>query len=349
MRKSIALLCLWLTGVAHAEMGFYHLDNLPPNVPPAVVSAAASVFRVWVPGGNVQEKYLTWTKAQLDQRIKDTQAQGDLITSTQLQFCESVNLTPCIVMDDIIIGTGFLLERGDQLWSCQHVFMDYLDGWSDALREANPGISAEEIQKRVRAMPVPLMVFDQNGKKIPTNSEKHFVRLTYRPDQGNVGAPDFLPSFRTDYVAVQLPLVLGPGLSRAKENLKPGDDAFILGFPTVTTNRQSEFGVPDSTGDDKLHLSYGPRVALDEALNRLGVMNSAIRGIASRLANDPVEKLSWNQGVDFLWADAEHGNSGGPALNARGEVVGLAADIQMEYRGVQPPLTATMVIDLNGL
>jgi hypothetical protein len=249
-------------------------------------------------------------------------------------------------MDDIIIGTGFLLGQGDEIWSCQHVFIDYLDGWAQALREAEPNLTPAQVAERVAKLAVPMMFFDQNGKKLTISGEKHFTAITYRPDQSLIGAPGFIDSFRTDFAAVHLPKKIGTPLQLASERTAIGEKSYILGFPVRTVDRQISYGVPDSTGQDKLHVSLGPQVSLSESLQRLGVMNSAIRGIAARLTANPTERQAWEQGMDFLWADAEHGNSGGPVLNAHGEVTGIVADIQREYRGVNPSLNVTLAIHL---
>lgn len=113
-----------------------------------------------------------------------------------------------------------------------------------------------------------------------------------------------------------------PALKLAKsENTKAGEEIVVIGFPTLA----------EGASDPRSAISYASSV------------NPTItRGIVSAIKTDQV-------GSTLIQTDAsiEHGNSGGPAFNQRGEVVGIATYVLPSESGNYNFLRATG--DLFGL
>lgn len=351
--KQFAIFLLTFTfslSLAHAERGFYKIGEFPEGTPEPVVAASKSVFRVWVLGGRVKYKFHNWTNEFLKSRMEEARAKKDWLTDTQLTFCIRTKVRPCMVFEGITKGTGFLMGRGNLIWTNRHVVLDMLDPWVKAWKETHPNATDAEVNEWVANFSVPFIVRDQHDKRLTINlgKNKYFRYLKYGPNANIVTDPKFMETFTTDLAVVELPETIGEPLPLSPASAALGEKLYILGFPTATFDRKETFNLPDSNGRD-LHLSMGERISLDEALARLSKLNSVVGNLGKNIANDPTLRAEWEKTTQFVLADGENGNSGGPILNAKGEVTGIYSARMLEYRGTELSLTVGFTIDLHNI
>ncbi|HEY8270927.1 MAG TPA: serine protease, partial [Pseudobdellovibrionaceae bacterium] len=183
--------------------------------------------------------------------------------------------------------------------------------------------TADTILKRNLHAPLLFALSDQNGKSVVNTSKTIIGTLEFfNPSPLLLGADISMMNSAlgriSDIVRVHLVDTSASPLQTSKLPSKVGDTVYLVGYPSETSNR-TKVGAPDS-GGNSLRISVGKIISFADWKQRTG--NNFGAQTESLLQENLV----------FFDADCEHGNSGGPLLNANGEVIGIMMAL---YQDVQ--------------
>lgn len=294
-----------------AEPGFFAIDD--SSIPTAVRQAAQSVFKVVTPDSeNHQPTAVIDMATELSQYEHKWDA--DSWEQSQLEFCKNNQVRFCPVFPKMSNGSGFLAQDDHTVYSVLHNFNDFL-----AVQVQKQSLfTSQEIRTGLKSQALPLVMVSAN-QDIVFASKTNVATMAHfnaNFDLFNLDLGNNTFSFRlSDRVRLKVatPLRAQP-LKIASQLPKPGDRVYGVGFPAQTTNRKLKFGAKDSDGEN-LWISKGHVISTEEWMKR----NDVDLPDAVKKAYDDYMVL-----VDF---DVEHGDSGGPILNEKGEVVGVIETI----------------------
>lgn len=286
-------------------MGFWPTNS--PMIPAPIRAASASVFRIVVPAGD----YLRVTDIlgnhplpELIRRIKMAPETNELgpaekeIYIYQIGECIRQNVRDCYILESISYGTAFVTGNGTELRTALHVIKDF----------------ARNARARRASGHIPIILLNSRGQVVHgTQNLTATVTATYEGalDTSIYKGKDF-GRFNLDQVLIQLNKPIARGLPVAQQPLRDGDAAYIIGAARRTEGRTA-FNVPDADG---VSIRIGKGTALGarslmERQNRIGF--SSTEATAQAMLREGTA----------VTADAAPRSSGGPILNARGEVVGV--------------------------
>jgi S1-C subfamily serine protease len=140
----------------------------------------------------------------------------------------------------------------------------------------------------------PVYIFDADGKLIV--------------DPNVDAALPLVTNSKLDYVSLQLPKDIGAPLQPATASAQNGDRIFALGYPTCTGCTQPVGLQPNDGG-------------IVDLSDRSPQPNSDGKSLLVSMGRVYGGAQTFETSVDVIF-----GNSGGPGLNANGEVVGIAVD-----------------------
>lgn len=308
------------------DLGFQPLSA--PEIPRPVSAAAQSVFalRVLAAGDENSLRELDVTegkgkeiKAKIQALDSETFDNLDKIALIkQVEQCEDHPSKKvqksCFITVDVRQSTGFIAGSGATLWTNAHV----VEGFLNAI-EKYENISKENQFKNKKELRI--FVFDRDGKLL-INPYKDKVTLQVLPKETEVAK--FRNNFYaedSDYIGLSLSRSIGNPLPIAKEKSNVGNRVFVLGFPACTgcqpqnvqVKEMEDFAdrTPGMNSDGKgMKVSSGV------------IVNS--EGLASFFGIQETSMSYWRlDRMLFSTADSNHGSSGGPVLNEKGEVLAI--------------------------
>ena len=315
-------------GQAQKGLGFYTVST--PGIPSGVISAANSIFTLKVMS-LTDEKSSTTVNVTDDaktkeakEKIKDSREFDEMeriAIIKQIEHCQKFEKIEdkqnCTIVGEFRQSTGFLAKDGRTLWTNSHAVeknMDMIEKYGNEQSKAN------QIKNKGRLV---IFIFDQNGQLVldPYENEVH-IQVGPEPSFVALHRKNFYAE-DCDYIGLSLTKDIGTPLKIAAQTPQVGETIYVLGYPVCTgcdssnydgantTDFTSRSPAPDSNGKG-LKISVGDVVNPEGLESFFGMQKSALK--------------LWNlQKMLFYTADSHYGNSGGPVLNAKGEVVAIHA------------------------
>jgi len=305
---SVCILLLQLSVAAQASPGFFLAND--KTIPAAVASTSSHVYKLTSQGGRLNRVVITSDAGQL--KLAQDQFSGDdsWWQNAQLGYCVANKLNVCPVFDQMGDGSAFTLNTPDSMYTNLHNFYEVIS----ANYSLDEDATSETILKRNLHVPLVFILNDQNGKSVVNTSKTTIGTLEFfNPSPLLLGKDitmmDSALGRVSDVVRVHLVDTSAIPLQASKSTTHIGDTVYLAGYPSETLDR-SKIGVPDSDGNS-LRFSVGKIISFSDWKQRTG--NNFGAQAESLLQENMI----------FFDADCEHGNSGGPLLNANGEVVGI--------------------------
>lgn len=224
--------------------------------------------------------------------------------------CKAAGETTCAIPGFAAGGTSGLLgggssflvgDSGTDLWSANHVMADPL---KEALQKTNSRWITDLISQRYRFN---VLIFDSENRLVatPFDNGLRIVRTNHNLPIKNPTVPE-IDGLRME---LERPLAI-PGLKIAARPLRIGDRVFHIGFPQCT-------GCGDGANQSELvWLTTRTSFPFEDA------PGSGLRVTAGKV----IEKTS----VYTSATDGNTGMSGGPSVNASGEVVGINSQMALQ-------------------
>ena len=307
--RSFLASLFFVTAPVLAEPGFYFPED--SSIPAGIAQQKASVFRLIL----LKDEIWTVTADQyesLARQIREGHGSSfltDFVVS-HIEGCQMRAEAQCDLPPVKGHGTAFLAVDNQSLWSVRHNFHGELANvWG-------PMANSEAIERYLSGLRAPLkfLLTDDQGNVVYDTREKGSgAHLEFYGEPALRG--DKPENYRPyDVVRVHLDRpILAPVLKFQTETApRFAEKIYILGYPAMSQNRQSRYGVPDSDGQS-FRVSYGQIVSLSLDSEDLPPLD----GI--------VDLPFLQKALVFFTADAIWGNSGSPILNERGEVVSIFA------------------------
>lgn len=320
--------------------GFYPLNVM--GLPDAVRAAGSSIFELRVLAAG-EDRLLRLVDVSNGQgvKIKDnirrmkTNSTGassidekdKTVLIKQIESCEGdkniSNQMNCLVTFDIRKSTGFLTGEGSTLWTNAHVvdgFMDFVEKFRDAKfrNKSKLGKFKKIFFEKQR---IAVFIFNKEGELLlnPYLDKATIVKpppMTYMARVRNTFYAE-----DSDYIGLSLSRPIGNPLKVAEKPAVFGQRIFLFGYPACTACKPEVFQVDDP----------------NDFADRSPEPNSDGEGlkVSSGVLLEPKSQASFFEVQESLmdyWqldrmlfnsADSNHGNSGGPLLNERGEVIAI--------------------------
>lgn len=275
------------------------------HVPSAVQKATDSVFRIYFPTEPFD--IVDFSESSKAEAVAE-KYKGDKWSLMQLAYCriQSIKKCPVSSIDHLGAGSAFVVHDVHTLATNLH----NLHPWISAVVSNNLNGASGDLKNVLSQVMVPIMLSDRNGKIVVNPSEalqnNSFYQITkinsdqrlFRADVKKMGAlfsaSDYVElTFQKEFI--QEPLKIANDLSQ---------QVYVIGFPGPT-KFFAEFGGGEGDGVHQM-ISTGQTQEQTTPI----LMSQA----TSQLLKDLLFESS---------ASAYVGNSGGPAVNEKGQVVGI--------------------------
>ncbi len=283
-----------------AKPGFMEIQN--DEIPSNVRKAASSVYKLFIPAG--ESKLVSLKGISLFRKKEE-----DPWIRMQIGFCKRTNQQECLLFEQIGEGTAFSMGSHFSVYSAMHNFYDEISYKS---KKSNARSRLELIQELQREPIVFAMSSYEHQSVINPakdfgfpqffNPSKYLLRSNLISFVSTIGRV-------SDIIKIRTEKFLNNFLTQAKLTPRIGEQVYVMGYPSRTVDRKS-VGAEDSDGES-LRVSTGSTVSFEEW-----------ERISGTITNSQEKEILVN---NFLYTDADcvHGNSGGPALNSEGEVIGI--------------------------
>jgi hypothetical protein len=322
--------------------GFYNPND--PSIPNKLKQAADSVFEIRTAYFEDFDNQSDITVADIS--AMDRNAINVAISKMQLDKKDSQVIrafvdnckTPeqkanCPIPLKINSGSSFIAGSGNTLWTNAHVMERMLNA-----KAVTNDKTLSDVFRSKDTMPI--FIFNKNGEMI-FDGLKHPISFKATPLQTAITIQgNSFYGVDSDYLAIELPFSLGNPLPIA--NAINSDGIAVIGYPYCT-------GCTAPEGHDP--LDFASRYPYPDAEDCQGkitggsLLNTEVWGQLAQVNQYLVQNLNRGTFIGYT-ADSQYGMSGGPVVNANGEVVGIHAGgktirttsgLSRYSRGVRPP------------
>lgn len=293
-----------------SHLGFFEINS--ENIPAPVRTAAQSVVLIITPEGKLTTVGEVFgpllgnvSFQEIVKRVESKAVSQDFVAGEkdlylyELRQCaKSPDPMTCKMYEGDKISAGYIIGDGSRVRTAFHAVEDLV---GDAIESGN--VMAGKIQ---------VWIYDSSGKPLwsPESglvpaffSTANLAALQKRAD-GTIIPPN------EDLAEIQLDRRIGPAVPHASVLPNPGETIYQIGFPQRSADRVY-FNAPDAPGA-QLRIAYGRVLTIEETAAKLGIQMPYLSYESKRILNMTV----------VTDADGGPGLSGGPAVNAKGEVIG---------------------------
>lgn len=294
---------LLYSNIALAEPGFWQVAH--EKVPEKVKLASKNVYEVYLPGPDVRVDRISnipQARRMIRQRFSEFK---QLLANKELDLCEQQQVHQCFYTSGDVVGaTMFALEDG-RMASVVHPLMIYVQRQIYLYEIKTPDILK---------LKIPAVIRLQNNQFVSVflkidRIKKEMIEMLQKQIKQH---PDAVLDTDFDGVIFSVEgFKPQSGLKIAGARSRDGENIYALGFPAVTSNRSKFAKVPDSNGKG-LFVTMGKEINLQQ--------------LAKENSSSEIDSSFNNRFVIFK-GDGAVGMSGGPIVNANGEVVGITHSI----------------------
>ena len=225
----------------------------------------------------------------------------------------------CSLFSDTAAGSAFLLDDSKKIYTNLHSFNQFLYQY---LKVKNTAYEDDKIFKAVNGIPLFMQLVTGSGDLIFDSRNDRAILKTFNP------RPELFyekryglnhPAHLSDIVELNLnrPTNLRV-LKRARRAPKTGEMVYLVGFPTFTSYSERH-GVSDSDGGKK-YISMGRVISFKSWKEKTHVK-----------IHSQEDRSFLKENMIFGDFSIEKGNSGGPILNKKGEVVGVVSTMWRDF------------------
>ncbi len=293
---------------ASALPGFFRTDD--PSIPPSVRAASKSVYKIISQGGQVDVILDMSDTNSVAGKKSRLNADGDWWRALQIAECERDAVKSCPLFAQMGGGSAFLLNEQTTLYTNLHNFYEVL---SEHVISAKARDSSS-IRRRLIGHSVFFGATNADQEPIfdPT-TDRAWLTL-FNPDPRLYNGTKNSMTNGLGRLSDIIELSLGSKIAQAplrtaRAKPKAGDTLYLIGFPDRTNDR-NRVGAPDSDGKAMF-------VSVGKAMNTRTWIEKSQNHIS------PFWEMLFERHMIFADFDCGHGNSGGPIVNSRGEVVGI--------------------------
>jgi hypothetical protein len=315
---------------AAPKLGFHTVDSELCEI--GSESARRSTFRMILPGERgksvrevfgednfeIRERLLLKIKAR-----RGPPPSTDDLNIRELETCLRDKSQECRLFDSYRSSSIVLIEDGTKAFGAAHVIQQEIF----SILSSIPGLSLEtnEGLEQLRRIQLLAFIYDSQGNLVGTPEnltvhvdninqgdiaplKKYVQRTESSMEEGKLFPPHL------DLVTLKIDRALGPGINISTSPPTPGEDMWQFGFPRKTSGWKF-FGGLDSDGNS-FYCSKGSSLDFSQSIS---IGNLSLKNLS--LGEDEMNQMKNN--VIFISASGEHGMSGGPILNAKGELIAI--------------------------
>lgn len=310
------------------DLGFLSVND--KKIPQVVRQASASVFHlVMFTASAGDSSYSVQKKSEVQKREKEARAninKADGYNSfekrglhEQITAClkYAKDDENCVLMNSVVHASAFLLGDGSTLMTNGHVIEEYLK----SLMALEKKTLAEVTDKSNKLL---IFIFNQENKLV-FNPYDHQVHIETMPIATTASSQsERFYGVDNDYVQLKLSYEIGNPLTWSAKGAEVNRTAFALGYPDCTGCEIRE----KNPAEDKV-LTYTNRSPAPNVTKEFQV--AATKGnvifaddtVLGFYKMSPQERTLIQKNIVFYTGDSQHGMSGGPILNEKGEVIAI--------------------------
>lgn len=311
------------------DVGFYSLND--KRIPQAVQKAAASVFHLVMFTATAGESsYIVEKKSEL--ALKQQGFKDNVNKNTSYNNFEKVGLIEqlngclkyakdednCVIMKSTVHATAFLSGDSSTLLTNSHAIEDYLN----SLMILEKKTLAEVTDKSNKLL---IFIYDQNNRLVFNPYDQQIMIENLPVATAASAKSKKFYGVDNDYVQLRVSVELGNPLVWAAKGAEINRAAYSIGYPDCTG---CEIRAKDPSESMKLNFAdRSPKTNAKEfeVMATIGSVIFPDDGVLGFLNIGPQDRAAFGKNVVFFTGDSQHGMSGGPILDEKGEVIAVLA------------------------